>query len=166
MSSDVFWKSPPWRHLNAVPQVNCSTRVVHWQQNFCHHRLSLCAFMTHCLRLNLQLHTISLVRTCRISSFCTVAWQLARLLLARSIARSLGDSWASCINLYCLWRCNDGIIFRVWTCVTNTFPTRSEHLINRNVSGTAGLSLTLSSSSVLTSCVYLSNSAVNKKYTD
>jgi len=22
MSSDVFWKSPPWHHLNAVPQVN------------------------------------------------------------------------------------------------------------------------------------------------
>ena len=53
-------------------------------------------FMTHCLRLNLQLHTISLVRTCRISTFCTVAWQLARLLLTRRIARSLGDSWASC----------------------------------------------------------------------
>jgi len=53
-------------------------------------------FMTHCLRLNLQLHTIDLVRTCRISSFCTVAWQLARLLLTRRIARSLGDSWASC----------------------------------------------------------------------
>ena len=34
--------------------------------------------ITHCLRLNLQLHTIDLVRTCRISSFCTVAWQLAR----------------------------------------------------------------------------------------
>ena len=31
-------------------------------------------FMTHCLQLNLQLHTIALVRTCRISSFCTVAW--------------------------------------------------------------------------------------------
>ena len=31
-------------------------------------------FITHCLRLNLQLHTIGLVRTCRISSFCTVAW--------------------------------------------------------------------------------------------
>ena len=32
-------------------------------------------FMTHCLRLlNLQLHTIGLVRTCRVSSFCTVAW--------------------------------------------------------------------------------------------
>jgi len=52
-------------------------------------------FVTHCLRINLQLHTISLVRTCRISSFCTVAWQLARLLLTRRIARSLGDSWAS-----------------------------------------------------------------------
>ena len=49
-------------------------------------------FMTHCLQLNLQLHTIVLVRTCRISSFCTVAWQLARLLLTRRIARSLGDS--------------------------------------------------------------------------
>jgi len=53
-------------------------------------------FMTHCLRLSFQLRTISLVRTCRISSFCTVAWQLARLLLTRRIARSLGDSWASC----------------------------------------------------------------------
>jgi len=53
-------------------------------------------FMTHCLRLNLQLHTISLVRTCRISSFCTVAWQLARLRLTRCIARSFGDSWSSC----------------------------------------------------------------------
>jgi len=31
-------------------------------------------FTTHCLQLNLQLHTIGLVRTCRISSFCTVAW--------------------------------------------------------------------------------------------
>ena len=49
-------------------------------------------FMTHCLQLNLQLHTISLAMTCRISSFCTVAWQLARLLLTRRIARSLGDS--------------------------------------------------------------------------
>ena len=31
-------------------------------------------FMTHCLQLNFQLHTIGLVRTCCISSFCTVAW--------------------------------------------------------------------------------------------
>jgi len=52
--------------------------------------------ITHCLRLNLQLHTIDLVRTCRISSFCTVAWQLAIFPLTRRIARSLGDSWASC----------------------------------------------------------------------
>ena len=56
-------------------------------------------FMTHCLQLNFQLHTIGLVRTCRISSFCTVAWKLARLLLTRPIARSLGDSWASCTFL-------------------------------------------------------------------
>jgi len=52
--------------------------------------------ITDCLRLNLQLHTIDLVRTCRISSFSTVAWQLARFQLTRRIARSLGDSWASC----------------------------------------------------------------------
>jgi len=31
-------------------------------------------FMTPCLQLNLQIHTIGLVRTCRISSICTVAW--------------------------------------------------------------------------------------------
>ena len=52
--------------------------------------------ITHCIRLNLRLHTIDLVRTCRISSFCTVAWQLAIFQLTRRIARSLGDSWASC----------------------------------------------------------------------
>ena len=53
-------------------------------------------FSTHCLQLNLQLHSIDMVRTCRTSSFCTVAWQLARFQLTRRIARSLGDSWASC----------------------------------------------------------------------
>jgi len=52
-------------------------------------------FMTHCFLLNLQRHTIDLVKTCRISSFCTVAWQLAKFQLTRRIARSLGDSWAS-----------------------------------------------------------------------
>ena len=31
-------------------------------------------FMTHWLQLNLQLRTIGLVRTCRISIYCTVAW--------------------------------------------------------------------------------------------
>ena len=54
--------------------------------------------ITRCFRLNLQLHTIDLVRTCRISSFCTVAWQLARFQLTRRIARSLSDSWASCLG--------------------------------------------------------------------
>jgi len=46
MSSYVFWKSSPWHHLNAVPQVNCSMWLVHWQQNSCHHRLSVCAEQT------------------------------------------------------------------------------------------------------------------------
>jgi len=31
-----------------------------------------------------------------LTSQCTVAWQLARFQLTRRIARSLGDSWASC----------------------------------------------------------------------
>ena len=57
--------------------------------------------ITRCLRLNLQLRTIDLIRTCRISSFCTVAWQLARFQLTRRIARSLGDSWASCSTARC-----------------------------------------------------------------
>jgi len=35
-------------------------------------------------------------KTCRTSSFCTVAWQLARFQLTRRIARSLGYSWACC----------------------------------------------------------------------
>ena len=59
--------------------------------------------ITHCLRLNLQLHAIDFVRTCRIGSFCTVAWQLARFQLTRRIVRSLGDSWASCFSVF--WRC-------------------------------------------------------------
>jgi len=46
----------------------------------------------HCLQLHLQLHTFDWVRTCRISSFCTVAWQLARFQLTLRIAQSLGDS--------------------------------------------------------------------------
>ena len=48
MSSAVFWKTPPWRHLIAVPQVNCSTRRVHWpqRQNSCRRRLSVCAEQT------------------------------------------------------------------------------------------------------------------------
>jgi len=53
-------------------------------------------FITHCPTVTLQLHNFDLFRTCRTSSFYTVAWQLARFQLTRSIARSVGDSWASC----------------------------------------------------------------------
>ena len=68
--------------------------------------------ITHCLRLNLQLHTVDLVRTCRISSFCTVAWQLARFQLTRRIARSLGDSGASCTSSVELVRRERGLTTR------------------------------------------------------
>ena len=57
-------------------------------------------FITHWPTLTLQLHNFDLFRTCRTSSFCTFAWQLARFHLTRRIARSLGNSWASCSNLY------------------------------------------------------------------
>ena len=55
-----------------------------------------CTLVTHCPTVTLQLHNFVLFRTCRTSSFCTVVWQLARFQLTRRIARSLGDSWASC----------------------------------------------------------------------
>ena len=74
--------------------------------------------ITHCLRLNIQLHTIGLVRTCRISSFCTVAWQLARFQLTRRIARSLGDSWASCFEWlsYTAFHCTYSLSMAIfWT---------------------------------------------------
>ena len=58
-------------------------------------------FITHCPTVTLQLHNFALFRTFRTSSFCTVAWQLARFQLTRRIARSIGDSWASCNN--CLY---------------------------------------------------------------
>jgi len=53
-------------------------------------------FITHWPTLTLQLRNFDLYRTCRTSSFSTVAWQLAIFQLTRRIARSLGDSWASC----------------------------------------------------------------------
>ena len=53
-------------------------------------------FITHRPTLTLQLHNFDLFRTCSTSSFCTVAWQLARFQLTQCIARSLGDSRASC----------------------------------------------------------------------
>jgi len=60
-------------------------------------------FITHRPTLTLQLHNFDLFRICCTSSFCTVAWQLARFQLTRRIARSLGDSWASCSRNWWLW---------------------------------------------------------------
>jgi len=51
-------------------------------------------FITHCPNVTPQLHNFDLFRAIRTSSFCTVAWQLARFQLTRRIARSLGDGWA------------------------------------------------------------------------
>jgi len=48
------------------------------------------------MSFTLQLHNFDLFRTCRTSSFCTVAWQLARFQLTQCIAWALGDSRASC----------------------------------------------------------------------
>ena len=49
-------------------------------------------FIPHCPIVTLQLHNLDLFRTCRTSSFCTVAWQLARFQLTPRIVRSLGDN--------------------------------------------------------------------------
>ena len=46
-------------------------------------------------------------------SFCTVAWQLARFQLTRRIARSLGDSWASC----CIYRVGQKTGHRLMTII-------------------------------------------------
>ena len=64
-------------------------------------------FIIHRPTLTLQLHNFDLFRTCRTSSFCTVAWQVARFQLTRRIARSLGDSWASCLS-FCRTYRSDG----------------------------------------------------------
>jgi len=55
-------------------------------------------FFTHCPTVTLQLHNFDLFRACCTSSFCTVACQLVRFQLTRRIARSLSDSWASCLH--------------------------------------------------------------------
>ena len=58
-------------------------------------------FITHCTTVTLQLHNFDFFRTCRTSSFCTVAWQIARFQLTWRIALSLGNSWASCFTARC-----------------------------------------------------------------
>ena len=57
-----------------------------------------CTFISHCPNVTLQLHNFDLFKTCRTSSSCTVAWQLARFQLTRRTVRSLADSWASCLT--------------------------------------------------------------------
>jgi len=71
-------------------------------------------FITHCLHLNLQLHNFDLFRTCRTSSFCTVAWQLARFQLTWRIAQSLGDSGASCLSYPSLHSLPFTFLFQDW----------------------------------------------------
>jgi len=67
-------------------------------------------FITHRSTVTLQLYNFDFFRTRRTSSFCTVAWQFARIQLTRRIARSIGDCWASCyvamlhvVSLVWLW---------------------------------------------------------------
>jgi len=60
-------------------------------------------FITHCPTVTLQLRNFDLFRTCRTSSFCTVAWHLARFQLTRRIARSLGDSFLLSVGWDLLW---------------------------------------------------------------
>ena len=68
-------------------------------------------FITHQPTVTLQLHNFDLFRTCSTSSFCTVTWQLARFQLTRHIARSLGDSWASCH----IWHGSNEMTDMTWT---------------------------------------------------
>jgi len=75
-------------------------------------------FITHRPTLTVQLHNFDLFRTCT-SSFCTVAWRLAKFQLTQRIARSLGDSWASCtVNCYADSRAWQVIPCSTFTCST------------------------------------------------
>ena len=60
-------------HFYIVDLENFAT-ASRWYTGDIHNSTVVGLFMTHCLHLNLQLHTIGLARTCRISSFCTVEW--------------------------------------------------------------------------------------------
>ena len=59
-------------------------------------------FITHWRTVTLhQIHNFDLFWTWRTSSFCTVAWQLARFQLTRCIARSLGDKRSAASHSSC-----------------------------------------------------------------
>jgi len=77
-------------------------------------------YITHRLTLTLQLRNFNLFRTCRTSSFCTVAWQLARYQLTQRIARSLGNSWASCSFAYRLGQAYLTSFYRAMLCIRGT----------------------------------------------
>jgi len=97
--SECFVSGRGQGHVSIVDLENFATASCRYTGDI--HNLTVVDLFDTLPQLNFQLHTISLVRTCRISSFCTVAWQLARLLLTRRIARSLGDSGASCLQAGC-----------------------------------------------------------------
>ena len=66
-------------------------------------QVSICPHTANC---NPRLRNFDFFRTCRTISFCTVAWQSVRFHLTRRIARSLGDSWASCKPGVKEWMCD------------------------------------------------------------
>jgi len=66
------------------------------------HRLSSAVYSTILPHGTVLATANTWFRTSHTSSFCIVAWQLARFQLTRRIARSVGDSWASCFPSYAL----------------------------------------------------------------
>jgi len=83
---------PSWCHCSSIVGL-FMTPIAQWKRLG---RIMVeCTCLLH-IACCLQLHNFDLFRTCRTSSFCTVAWQLARFQLTRRIARSLCNSWASC----------------------------------------------------------------------
>jgi len=84
----LFYKANQFESIHITNRID-SIRIANW--NALLHN-------THQPTLTLEFHNFELFKSCRTSSFCTVAWQLARFQLTRRIARSLGDSWASCLD--------------------------------------------------------------------
>jgi len=120
------WVFPKWAWSGSSEQfLHCGLRkfrhskssVYRWYTQLDHRRFVYDTYKTvkwlervswlsaHRPTLTLQFHDFDLFRTCRTSSFCTVAWQLARFQLTRRIARSLCDSWASCLHLSDVTNC-------------------------------------------------------------
>jgi len=134
-------------------------------------------FITHCTTVTLQLHSFDLFRTCRTSSFCTVAWQLARFQLIRRIAWSLGDSSAFVWNhdaliqyqrVYCYsateqWL-KHSFIYTMFQESDDILLARSSRLVCTGLNGAPGIYT--SDSGAPTSCDRRRRSAAsaNRKY--